>query len=330
MAKTKLNEIQRVPAKSNFARKSYDMIILGGGTSALGGAIYAARFNLQVLVLTKQLTGLIATTHVVENYPGITRATGPEFFDMFVEHARDYKDNIEIKEEEIVDVKKHNQGFAVKTTNGTYEGKTILYALGSSRRKLGVKGEAEFSSKGVSYCATCDGPLFKNKTVIVVGGSDSAAKEALFLTQHAKKVYIVYRKEEIHPEPINMLRVEELVKKGRIEIINNTNIKEVKGNKLVTGVVFDKAYKGSKEFKCDGVFVEIGAIPLADFAKKLGVKLNEEGEIIVDRHSHTNVDGFYAAGDVTDDKYKQVITGVAQGVSAAFEAFEFIERKKFK
>src|SRR3990172_2244157 len=121
-----------------MASKVYDMIVLGGGTSALGGAIYAARFNMQVLVLTKQLTGLIATTHVVENYPGIVRATGPEFFEMFVAHARDYKDNIEIKEEEVTDVKKKDHGFSVKTTERTYEGKTILYALGSSRRKLKV------------------------------------------------------------------------------------------------------------------------------------------------------------------------------------------------
>jgi thioredoxin reductase (NADPH) len=313
-----------------MAKKMYDLIVLGGGTSALGGAIYAARFNMQVLVLTKQLTGLIATTHVVENYPGIKRATGPEFFDMFVDHARDYPDNIEIKEEEIKDLKKKDRGFSVKTTEGTYDGKTILYALGSSRRKLSVKGEAEFSSKGVSYCATCDGPLFKNKIVIVVGGSDSAAKEALFLTQHAKKVYIVYRREKIRPEPINMMRVEELIKKGKIEIISNTNVVEIKGDKFVTSVVFDKAHKGSKEFKCDGVFVEIGSIPLSDFAKKIGVATEDNGEIIVDRHSHTNVEGFYAAGDVTDDKYKQVITGVAQGVSAAFEAFEYIEKKKFK
>jgi len=313
-----------------MAKKVWDIIVLGGGTSALGGAIYAARFNMSVLVLTKQLTGLIATTHVVENYPGIVRATGPEFFDMFVKHAQDYKDNIEIREVEITDVEKLGDKFSVKTTEGTYEGKTILYALGGTRRKLDVPGEKEFSSKGVSYCATCDSPLFKNKVVIVVGGSDSAAKEALYTIQHTKKTYVVYRGEKIHPEPINMQRVEEQIKKGKIEIINNTNVVEIKGDKFVTGVVFDKAYKGSKDFKCEGVFIEIGSVPLTNFAKKLGVKLNKEGEIIVDRHSHTNVDGFYAAGDVTDDKYKQVITGVSQGVAAAFEAFEFIEKRKFK
>ena len=226
-----------------MAGKVYDMIVLGGGTSALGGAIYAARFNMSVLVLTKQLTGLIATTHVVENYPGIKTATGPEFFDMFVEHARDYSDNIEIKEEEITDLKKKNSDYLVTTKEGKYEGKTILYTLGGVRRKLGVKGEKEFATKGVSYCATCDGPIFKNKVVIVVGGSDSAAKEALFLTEHATKVYIVYRREKIRPEPINMDRVNEKIKEGKIEIINNTNVVEIKGGKFVTSVMFDKAYK---------------------------------------------------------------------------------------
>ncbi|MEK6953070.1 MAG: FAD-dependent oxidoreductase [Nanoarchaeota archaeon] len=176
----------------------------------------------------------------------------------------------------------------------------------------------------------CDAPLFRNKICIMVGGSDSAAKEALLLSEFAKKVYIVYRKEKIHPEPINMKRVEEKIKEGKIEIINNTNVTEIKGDKFVTSVIFDKPYKGNKEFKCEGVFVEIGHLVESDLAKKLGVKLDNKGEIIIDRESKTNVDGIYAAGDVAARDWKQAIVGVAEGVIATNSAYEYIQEQKVK
>lgn len=176
----------------------------------------------------------------------------------------------------------------------------------------------------------CDAPLFRNKVCIMVGGSDSAAKEALLLSEFAKKVYIVYRKEKIHPEPINMKRVEEKIKEGKIEIINNTNVTEIKGDKFVTSVIFDKPYKGNKEFKCEGVFVEIGHIVESGLAKKLGVKLDDKGEIIIDRDSKTNVEGVYAAGDVAARNWKQAIVGVAEGVIATNSAYEYIQEQKVK
>ncbi len=176
----------------------------------------------------------------------------------------------------------------------------------------------------------CDAPLFRNKTCIMVGGSDSAAKEALLLAEYAKKVYIVYRGEKIHPEPINMLRVEKLMKKGKIEMINNTNIVEIKGDKFVNSVVFDKPYKGNKEFKCEGVFIEIGHIVESDLAKKLGVKLDKRGEIIIDKDSKTNVPGIYAGGDVAAREWKQAIVGVAEGVVATNSAYEYIQEMSVK
>ena len=189
-----------------------------------------------------------------------------------------------------------------------------------------VPGSKEFANKGVQYCALCDGPLYKNKIVAVVGGSDSAAKDALLLSEHAKKVYMIYRGKEIHPEPINFERVK---KNKKIEVINNMNVKEIKGDKFVTNIVLDKTYKKSSELKLNGVFVAIGHIILSDLAKKLKVKLNKAGEIKIDHMtSETNVKGIFSAGDVTDKQFKQLITGVADGCTAAYSAYEYLLDQK--
>lgn len=207
-----------------------------------------------------------------------------------------------------------------------YKSKTVLFATGTKWRKLDVPGSMEFENKGVNYCALCDGPLFKNKIVAVIGGSDSAAKDALLLTEYAKKVYIIYRKKKIHPEPINLKRVRA---NKKIEVINNTNVTEIKGGKLVEKVILDKPYKNSKELRLNGVFVAIGHIFLSDLAKKIGVKTDKSGEIIINhKTSETGVKGVYAAGDVTDKPFKQLITGVADGCTAAYSAYEYITKQK--
>ena len=189
-----------------------------------------------------------------------------------------------------------------------------------------MPGSKELENRGVAYCALCDSPLYKNKTVAVVGGSDSAVKDALVLAEHAKHVYIIYRGEQIHPEPINFKRVQQ---NKKIEVINNTNILEIKGKEVVESVILDKPFKGSKELKLNGVFVAIGHIFLSDLAKPLGVKLNEKGEIIIDhKTSETNIPGIFAAGDVADKPFKQSITGVAEGCTAAYSAYEYITKQK--
>ncbi|MFW9899491.1 MAG: NAD(P)/FAD-dependent oxidoreductase, partial [Candidatus Thorarchaeota archaeon] len=184
-------------------------------------------------------------------------------------------------------------------------------------------GEEEFTGKGVSYCATCDGPFFKDKIVCVIGGSDSAAKEALFLAQTVKKVYIIYRGEEIRAEPINKKRVYE---NDKIEIIYKTNITEIKGDGSVKSVIFEN----NQEFEVDGVFIEIGSIPASDIVKSIGVELNEKNEIIINRKSETNIPGIYAAGDVADAPFKQAITGVAEGVIAAYGIFDYLKHIKIE
>ena len=271
--------------------------------------------------------GVITTTNLVENYPGFERLTGTELAEKIEAHAKSYG-LVEVKEERVEKVSNDKKKFKIKTNKTEYFGKTVLFATGTKWKKLPeeVKGARELENKGVGYCALCDGPLYRNKVVAVVGGSDSAAKDALLLAEHAKKVYIIYRKEKIRAEPINIKRIEE---NAKIEIINNANVVEVKGSDFVTSVVLDKEHGGSKELKLDGVFVAIGHIILSELAKELGVNLNEKQEIIIDhKDSSTNVRGVFAAGDVADKPFKQAITGVAEGCTAAYSAFEYIQKKK--
>ncbi len=296
--------------------KTYDLIVLGGGPTAIGCAIYAARFALNVLIVGKTFGGLIATTHLVENYPGIASTSGQGLMDMFKEHMNSL--SIPYISDEIRSIEKADDHFILHSFFQKFKAYSVCIATGSERKKLGIPGEDEFAGRGVSYCATCDGPFYKDKVVIVVGGSDSAAKEALFLSQNVKKVYIVYRGEEIRAEPINKKRVYE---NEKIEIIYKTNIVEIKGDTSVKSVIFDNG----KEFDIDGVFIEVGSIPNSDLAKRISVKTNEKDEIIINRKSETNIPGIFAAGDVADAPFKQAITGVAEGVIAAYSAFDYVK-----
>jgi thioredoxin reductase (NADPH) len=296
--------------------KTYDLIVLGGGPTAIGCAIYAARFAMDVLVIGKIFGGLIATTHVVENYPAITTISGQGLMEMFREHMNSL--NIPYISDEIRSIEKVEDHYELHSFFQKFKAYSICIATGSERKKLGVPGEDNYAGRGVSYCATCDGPFYSDKVVCVIGGSDSAAKEALFLAQNVKKVYIIYRGKEIRAEPINKQRVN---KNEKIEIIYETNIVEIKGTTNVKSVIFDNG----KEFEVDGVFIEVGSIPNSDMAEKIGVKTNEKGEIMINRKSETNIPGVFAAGDVADAPFKQAITGVSEGVIAAYSAFDYVK-----
>lgn len=297
----------------------YDLIIIGAGASGYSAAVYAARFNLKTLVIGKEKGGLLTLTHLVENWPGIIRASGLDIMQKLEEHVNDYK--VPILNAVVTQIKKMDNGFEIITDDKTYMTKTVIFATGTVRKELGVSGEKELYGKGVSYCATCDALFFKDKIVAVVGGSDSAAKEALLLSKHAKKVYIIFRGEKIRAEPINTKRVEQ---NNKIEIINTTNVKEIKGNNKVEYVILDKRYNGSDKLEIAGIFIEIGHLPQTDLIKGLDIELNKKGEIKIDRNARTNLHGFFAAGDVTDSDFKQAITGAAEGSRAANSAYECI------
>ncbi len=302
----------------------YDLIIIGGGVSGLGAAMYAGRLNMKTLMLGENIGGTITLTDVVENYPGFERLTGLELAEKLKKHAENY--DVEMVENKAKSIDREGKKFIIKTEDKSYEAKSILIATGSKHRELGVPGEKQFEGKGVHTCALCDGYFYKEKTIAVVGGSDSAGKEALLLTQWGKKVYIIYRGGQIHPEPVNMKRIEA---NKKIEIISNTNVKEIKGGKMVNAVTLDKPYKGKKELALDAIFIEIGATPMSQMAEMLGVKTNDKKEIIIDRDSRTNVPGIFAAGDVVDTKFKQAITGVGEAVAAVYSAYKYVNESEF-
>lgn len=314
-------------ANKNF----YDCIIIGAGVTGLACAMYSGRLNLNVLVLGATsgtelpIGGVITLTDTVENYPGFIHLTGEELAKKMEEHAKAY--NIPIIEERAIDISRHEKAthFMVKTEKSTFYSKTIIFATGAKWRELLMKGAKEFKNRGVHYCALCDGPLYRDKVIAVVGGSDTAAKEALALSQHGRKVYIIYRGDKIRPEPVNARIIE---KNKKIEVISNTNIIEIKGDKKVSSVILDKEHNGSNELKLDAIFGAIGHIPLSELAVKIGVKVNEKKEIIIDRDSKTNILGIYAAGDVADSGFKQAITGVAEGVVAAHSAYTYIKENE--
>lgn len=312
-------------------KEDYDVIIIGGGGVGLASAMYAGRLNLKVLVLGHShgselpIGGTITTTNSVENYPGFTKISGLQLARKLEEHARNYKE-VTIKTEKAEEIEKLKTCFKVKTKKAEYNGKTLIFATGTKWRKLDVPGSGEFERRGVNYCALCDAPLYKEKIVAVIGGSDTAVKDASMLAEHAKKVYIIYRKDKLRAEPV---RVEEIEKNKKIEIIYNTNLKEIKGEGVVNEVILDKKYKGSDSLQLNAVFVAIGHVVLSDLAKSIGVKTNEHGEIIIDhKNSHTNVKGVFAAGDVTDKHFKQLIIGVADGCTAAYSAYEYLTKEK--
>ncbi|MFC1647849.1 NAD(P)/FAD-dependent oxidoreductase [Nanoarchaeota archaeon] len=304
--------------------EKYDIIIIGAGCTGFAAAMYSGRFDMKTLVLGSELGGTIIKTDIVENYPGFKKLSGYELAENLKQHALEY--DIDMKEEKVTNVKKEGEEFLVTTAKETYQGKTILFATGTEWRKLNVPGEQEYANNGVHYCATCDGFAYKEKIIGIVGGSDSAAKEALLLTQFGKKVYIIYRGDNIRPEPINMKRVEEKIKQGKIEIIKNTNVVEIKGDgEVMTHVILDNPYNGETNFKVDGLFIDIGHIPLTSLAKDMGVELDDKNYIKINRKAETNIPGVYAAGDCADTEFKQAIIGVAEGTLAAFSAYEKVQ-----
>lgn len=291
------------------------MVIIGSGVAGIGAAVYARRFEMKTLVIGDLEGGTITLTHLVENYPGFKSLSGLELAKNLLEHAKGLE--AEFKNGRVEAIEKIDGGFRVKKNDETFEAKTIILSTGTEHRKLNVPGEAEFENKGVSYCATCDAPFYKGKTVALVGGSDSAVKESLIAAEHAEKVWILYRGEELQAEPINMSRLQS---KQNIETKCCVNITEIFGNEKVAGVKLDNG----EEIKLDGLFIEVGRLPRSELAKDLGVELNEADEIKIDRFARTNVPGVFAAGDVTDADWKQAITGVAEGAHAANQAFEFL------
>ncbi len=303
----------------------YDTIIVGTGVAGLASAMYAARLGLKTLIIGEVPGGTIALTGTVENYPGFVSIDGQKLAQLMENHAMDYDVDTLIDIVEKISVKRKEM-FTVHLEKKAFNSKTIILATGTKVRKLGVPGEKEFFGKGVYYCALCDAHHVKNKVIAVIGGGDSAVKEANLLTEYAKKIYIINNEEKLHPEFSNSKKLHENIQKNKIEVINSIEVKEIKGKDRVEKVVFNKPYKGSTELKLEGVFIYIGLIPLSKLADDAGITLNQKGEVIINQNSETNIQGFYAIGDVTNTNLKQAIIGVSQGVTAAYHAHEYINK----
>lgn len=294
----------------------YDVIIVGTGIAGLSAGMYSARFNMKTLVLGSQPGGLITTTHLVENYPGIVSISGPDMANVFLEHAR--KTGAEMKYETVKSVVKEDGGFRVATGSGEYQSKTVILCLGTEYRKIGVPGEKEFANKGVSYCAFCDAAFYRDKVVAVVGGGDTAAEEAGVLANQVKEVHVFVRGEAFKGSEPRL--VDDLLKNPKIKPHYKTEIAEIRGGDKVTGVLL----KSGEEMALDGVFVAIGHIPNSALAKDLGVALNDYGYIKTTREAETNVPGVFAAGDVCDNIFKQAIIGAAEAVYASYGAYKYL------
>lgn len=306
--------------------KEYDLIVIGLGVSGYASAMYASRLGLKVLLIGEQPGGTLALTGRVENYPGFVSIEGQKLTELLENHAMDYDIDMDIAI--VGNIERKESEFKVISGNKKYITKTIVLATGAKVKKLGVKGEEEYFGKGVDYCALCDAAFIKGKTVAVAGGGDSAVKEAILVTEYAKKVYVINNEKELHPEHHNKKVLDEKIKQGQIIVINNNEITEITGREKVETLILKNEFDGSNELSVEGMFVYIGHEPKSKLANKVGVKLNDKNEVIINNYSETNIDGFFAAGDVTNIDWKQAIIGVSQGVTASYYAYQYIQERK--
>ena len=302
----------------------YDLIIIGGGPAGMTAAIYAAREKLNTLLLTREFGGQMAKKEVeIENYPGFPSIAASELINKFHEHVKGL--NVAIEVGEATEITKTDNGFTIKTAENVFESKTVLVTTGSDPRFLNVPGEKEFIGRGVGYCATCDGPLFGGRTVAVIGGGNSAFESAYFLTKFAKKVYVL--------EAGNMARASAEIKDkvaatGKAEVILNATVMAVKGEKFVKTLEYRDSVSGQiKELAVDGVFIKIGQTPASRIVANLA-EINPAGEIVFDITTHrTKTDGLFVAGDVSAQKYKQVVIACGEGAKAVLSVAEYFRDK---
>jgi thioredoxin reductase (NADPH) len=310
--------------REGFSLEKWDLIIIGAGPAGLTAGIYAARSGLKALIVEEKIAGgTVGDAPVIENYPGFERVSGTELAQKFVAQCR--KLGTVIHEfEKVVGLDLKGETKIVKTERGVYEAKAVVIASGSSYSELGVPGEKEFKGRGVSYCGVCDGPLFKGKRVLVVGGGNSAVVTALYLAELSSEVKVAHRRDAFRAEEA---LVNALLGKGNVEVFWNTEVREIKGGKIVEKAVLYNSRTGEiTELPVDGVFIQVGETPNSKIAKEAGVAVDEHGYIIVDSRQRTNIPGVYAAGDVTNHPVKQVGTAVGQGITAALEAYGYIRK----
>jgi len=303
--------------------ENWDLIIIGAGPAGLTAGIYAGRSRLKTLILEEKLPGGEATvTPLIENYPGFEKISGAELVEKMTAQCKKFGAQINGLEK-VASLNLTGEKKLVKTDKATYSAAAIIIATGTHNRLLNVPGEKKFQGRGVSYCALCDGAFFKGKKVIVVGGGNSAATSARYLSNIAANVKLVHRRGQLRAEEAYL----EVLKRQNVEFLWNTEVKEIKGDSVVRNVVLVNNKTGEiRKLEVDGVFVQIGEVPNTEFVKEAGVEVDDGSYIIVDDRQRTNVQGVFAAGDVTNKPVKQIGTAVGQAIVAATEAFGYIKR----
>jgi len=298
----------------------YDLIIIGAGPAGITATVYAARKKMDFLVITGDIGGQTAWSSDIENYTGYQFISGPDLVQKFEEHMRSYHTNVK-EGEGVTEVEKSAGLVLVKTDKGLeYQAKSVIIASGKRSRELNVPGEKEYRNKGVSYCATCDGPIFSAKDVAIIGGGNSALDACLQLIRIARQVYIINNVPQLAGDAIMRQKVEAA---ANVSIFNNSKVTAVLGDKMVKAIRINQEGE-EKTLSVQGVFVEIGLIPNSDFVK--GVEKNAQGEIIINNRNATNIPGIFAAGDVTDVAEKQIIIAAGEGSKACLSAFRYLAR----
>jgi len=302
----------------------YDIIIIGSGPAGLNAGLYSSRQNLKTLILASEMGGQMGKSYIIENYLGFEAVFGIELLEKFFAQVQNR--GVEIKLNETASrIEGKEKNFVVSTNSGSYEGKTIIIASGRKPRKLNVTGEDKFLHKGVTYCSTCDAPLFSGKTVAVIGGGNGALHASMQLLNIAKKIFIITVNKQLEGEQV---LIEKLKKEKNVEILYEANTTEFFGKDFLEGLKIKQ--KGSeRRIAVQGAFVEIGSTPNSDIpVQGIELKKNEFKEIIVDSEGRTSIEGVFAAGDVTNVRRKQIIVAAAEGCKAALSAFEFLSRQK--
>jgi len=302
----------------------YDLIIIGGGPAGITAGIYAARQKLNTLLITKSFGGQVARKAVaIENYPGFEEISGMELIQKLEKHLR--KQKIDIERDEVTKLKKIGEKFFVQTkSKHQFQAKAVIVSSGADPRPLEVPGEKEFIGKGVGYCTTCDAPLFANKTVAVIGGGNAGFEAAIFLSLIAKKIYILEYGKKVGADEINQERVK---KNKKVEVITNAAIKKIQGDQFVNSLIYqDRKTRKNITLPVEGIFIEVGSQPATSFVKGL-VDFNEKDEIIVNpKTGETRIPGLFAAGDIDDVPYKQIVIAAGEGTKAALSAYNYLQK----
>ncbi|EKD55975.1 MAG: thioredoxin-disulfide reductase [uncultured bacterium] len=304
----------------------YDTIIIGAGPAGYSAAIYATRYGMKTLIIGQNLGGMATSAHQVDNYPGFPSISGFELMQKFSDHAK--KLGAEIVNNSATSIIKGSNKFNVQVNNLHYSGKSLILALGTQRRKMNIPGEKEFLGRGVSYCATCDAMFYKNKIVAVIGGGDAALQAALQLAEIATKVYLIFPSEKANAMPHWLDQANKY--SNKIIQLNTNTITQINGKDRVKSVTLKKPLDDNSDLMVAGVFIEIGAVPNSVLVKDIGVNFNDRGYIVVNNDQSTNIDGIFAAGDITTNSagFAQIITATSEGALAAFTAFKYLKQVK--